>query len=79
MTMRCDSCGRRVRESQHGIRLSDLLTNQTLGRYHARPGCQEGAAKYFKRGVALRATILHPDRCGPGQENCDGALGEVVA
>jgi hypothetical protein len=77
--VRCDSCERRIRPNQHGIRLADLETGQVLGRYHARPGCQEGAAKYFERGAALRATIVHPDRCGPEQEKCDGAVGEVVA
>jgi hypothetical protein len=69
--MRCDSCGRRVRPSQHGIRLSDLDSGQVLGTYHARPGCREGAAKYVRRGVALRVTVVHPHSCGPRQERCD--------
>jgi hypothetical protein len=69
--MRCDSCGRRVRPSQHGIRLSDLSTGQGLGTYHAREGCREAAAKYVRRGEALRMTIVHPHTCGPRQERCD--------
>jgi hypothetical protein len=71
---RCDSCNRRIRRSQHELRLSDLLTGQLLGRYHA--ACQAAAAKYFRPGVLLRATIAHPDRCGDRQEFCDGGLRE---
>lgn len=76
---RCDHCGRRIRKSQHELRLSDALTGQAIGLYHARPACQEGAARYFVGGAVLRATIAHPERCGPDQEHCDGGLSEVAA
>ncbi len=77
--MRCDSCDRRVRPNQHGIRLSDLLTGQLIGQFHARAGCRDGVVKYFdEAGAALRFSVVHPRRCGPEQERCDGAVGEVV-
>ena len=75
---KCDHCNRRIRRSQHEMRLSDLLMGQSLGRYHA-PGCQAAAAKYFEAGAVLRVTIAHPDRCGPDQERCDGGLSESAA
>jgi hypothetical protein len=76
---RCDACGRRIRQNHHELRLSDFTTNQLIGRYHARPGCRDAATKYFERGVVLRLGIVHPDRCGPEQENCDGGLLEEAA
>jgi hypothetical protein len=76
---RCDACNRRIRPSHHELRLSDLATGQAIGRYHAQPKCQAAAAKYFERGVVLRVTIVHPDRCGAEQEDYDGALSEEVA
>jgi len=76
---RCDSCNRRLRPNHHELVLSDFLTGQVVGRYHARPGCQGAAAKYLVGGVALAATFVHPDRCGDEQEHCDGALPEGAA
>ena len=74
---RCDHCNRRIRRSQHELRLRDALTGQSLSRYHA--ACQVAAAKYFEAGAVLRVTIAHPDRCGPDQERCDGGLSESAA
>jgi hypothetical protein len=73
---KCDACGRRIRTNTHELRLSDLVTGQFLGRYHA--ACQAAAAKYVEPGAVLKFTIAHPRRCGPNQEHCDAALSEVV-
>ncbi len=77
---RCDSCNRRIRPTHHEFVLRDFETGQELGRYHARPDCQAAAATYFEPGVALRATIFHPKRCGGEDlEHCDGGLSEWAA
>jgi hypothetical protein len=76
---RCDNCGRRIRRNHHGLVLTDPLTGQEVGRYHARPGCKEKAVKYLTSGTVLAATFLHPDRCGPNQERCDAGLSEDAA
>jgi hypothetical protein len=78
--MRCDSCERRVRPNQHGIRLSDLLTGQLVGQFHARPGCRDGVTRHFDQpGAALRVSVVHPSRCGDDFEKCDGGLLEEIA
>jgi hypothetical protein len=80
-TPRCDACGRRLRQNQHEVHLSDFLTGQLLGRYHAGIGqgrCMAAAAKYVQPGAVTMATFLHPDRCGDDQENCDAGLLEVA-
>ena len=75
----CDSCNRRINKSQHELVLSDALTGQKVGRYHARPRCQESAIGYMTQpGVVLLATFVHPSRCGPQQEFCDGELSEAA-
>jgi hypothetical protein len=72
----CDFCNRRIRLSQHALLLRDFSTEQAIGRYHVRPDCQVAAADYFVSGVAIRATIFHPERCGSDLESCDaGAVG----
>lgn len=74
---RCDACNRRLRPSHHELHLSDALTGQLIGRYHAGvgwDGCMTAAGKYVRSGVVLVATFVHPDRCGPDQEHCDGGL-----
>jgi hypothetical protein len=76
--IRCDACGVRIRPNQHELVLADAMTGQVVGRYHA-PGCQEAAIKYMKGGAVLMANYLHPDRCGPDQEYCDGGVSEEVA
>jgi len=76
---RCDSCNRRIRPNQHEFVLRDLETGQVVGRYHTRPGCQVAAASYFVPGVALRATVYHPERCGDDREACDGGVSEWAA
>ncbi len=76
---RCDFCNRRIRLNQHEFNLRDLETGQLVGRYHVRPKCQVAAAKYFVPGVALRATVCHPERCGDDLERCDGSVPEWVA
>jgi hypothetical protein len=76
--IRCDACNRRLRDNHHELQLSDPSTGQVIGRYHA-PGCQDAAARYFVPGVVLVATYVHPARCGPEQEYCDGGLSEEVA
>jgi len=76
--LRCDACGKRVRRNQHELRLSDLITGQIIGCYHARPECMGAAKKYLEGGVALTATFAHPDRCGPNQENCDAGIGDAA-
>ena len=76
---KCDACDKRIRKTHHAIRLSDLTTGQVIGSYHARPPCQLEAAKYVARGVALRFSVVHPDRCGDDFEKCDGGLLEASA
>jgi hypothetical protein len=76
---RCDSCNRRIRPNQHEFTLRDLDTGQVVGRYHTRPSCQVAAAKYFVPGVAIRATVYHPERCGGDLERCDGGVPEWAA
>jgi hypothetical protein len=73
---RCDSCNNRIRTNQHALRLSDLLTGQVLGLYHGRPDCMESAVGYITGGTALRASVLHPPRCGDDMEDCDGGFWE---
>jgi hypothetical protein len=72
---RCDACGGKIRREQHELLLADAVTGQELGRYHV--GCQDAARKYVEPGAVLKATYLHPDRCGPDQERCDGGLREA--
>jgi hypothetical protein len=76
---RYDACSRRIRRNQHELRLSDLATGQVVGHYHARLDCQGAAAKYLVEGAVLRATFVHPDRCGDNQDHCDGGLSEWAA
>ncbi len=81
-TPKCDSCGRRFRQNQHELHLSDFLTGQLLGRYHAGIGwgrCMEAGAKYVQPGAVTLASFIHPDRCGDDQEHCDAGLSELVA
>ena len=71
---RCDACGKRLRPGHHEAVLTDFETGQQIGHYHA-PGCQGAALKYLMNGGGVfRMTYLHPDRCGPEQERCDGGL-----
>jgi hypothetical protein len=76
---RCYACNKRVRLNQHELVLSDFMTGQVVGHYHARPECQRASAKYITGGVALSVTFIHPDRCGENQEQCDGELSEWAA
>jgi hypothetical protein len=76
----CDSCRRRISKRQHELVLSDFTTGQKVGHYHARPDCQESAVEYMQQpGAVLMATFVHPDRCGPDQECCDGGVSEHAA
>jgi hypothetical protein len=80
---RCDACGKRLRPGHHELHLSDLATGQVIGRYHAGvafEGCTSRASKYMVGCATLRATIVHPDRCGAEQEACDvgRSLAEVA-
>jgi hypothetical protein len=77
--LRCDSCGKRIRRNHHELVLTDPATGQVVGYYHARPDCQQAAAKYLTRETVLMATFVHPDRCGDDQEHCDGGLSEWAA
>jgi len=76
---RCDACNKRIRRNHHELRLTDPMTGQKVGHYHARPECQEAALKYLTSGAMLMATFVHPDRCGPDQERCDAELSEALA
>jgi hypothetical protein len=76
---RCDACDRRIRKNHHELRLTDPMTGQVVGHYHTRPDCHQEAAKYLTGGTVLLATFVHPDRCGPDQEHCDGGWSELVA
>ncbi len=76
-TLQCDACGRRIRINQHDLLLRDFETGQILGHYHAHPGCQGAMASYFTPGVALRATVSHPPRCGGDLTRCDGGAAEA--
>ncbi len=76
---RCDACDKRIRRNQHEFLLRDFETGQTIARYHTKPECQEEAADYFVSGVALRATVYHPERCGGDLERCDGGVSEWAA
>jgi hypothetical protein len=76
--LRCDACDRRIRRSHHELILRDFDTRQVLGRYHVRRECRDAASKYFKPGVAIGATFVHPDRCGPDHEHCDAGAFEVT-
>jgi hypothetical protein len=76
---RCDSCERRIRRNHHALRLSDLLTGQVGGYYHARPGCMEPATKSLVGEAVLRFSFVHSDRCGDDQEHCDAGLPEWAA
>jgi hypothetical protein len=80
---RCDACKWRLRENQHELHLTDPLTGQVIGRYHADPGshaeCMARAEKYFQPGEVVLLNVVHPDRCGPDQEHCDAGLSEAVA
>jgi hypothetical protein len=78
--LRCDACNRRLRPNQHELHLSDPLTGQLVGKYHARPDCQEAASKYMMQpGTVLFASFIHPNRCGPDQERCAGGLSGSAA
>ena len=68
---RCDFCNRRIRRTHHEFLLRDFETGQAIARYHTKPECQVAAADYFVSGVAIRATIFHPERCGSDLESCD--------
>jgi hypothetical protein len=72
---RCDYCARRIRPTHHEFVLRDFSTGQVIGRWHTKPDCQVAAADYFVPGVALRATVYHPERCG-GEDlaHCDGGV-----
>ncbi len=73
--LRCDACNRRLRPNQHELHLSDPMTGQLVGKYHARPDCQEAAITYMTQpGAVLLASFIHPDRCGLDQERCDSGL-----
>lgn len=74
---RCDACNRKIRPTHHEFRLRDFESGQTIGRYHA--ACQGAATKYMVAGVALRATVYHPKRCGSDMEHCDGGVSERAA
>lgn len=76
---KCDACERPLRKSHHELVLRDFETRQVIGRYHVRPECRDAASRYFRPGVAIGATFVHPDRCGPNQESCDAGAFEVVA
>ncbi len=76
---RCDSCGRRIRLNQHEFFLRDFDTGQAIGRYHTKPDCQVAVTKYVTPGVALRATVYHPERCGGDLMRCDGGASEGAA
>jgi len=77
---RCDCCKRRIRRNQHELVLSDLTTGQVIGHYHAHQDCMVGASKYFYgKGAALRASFIHPDKCGENQQHCDAGLSEGAA
>jgi len=76
---RCDHCDRRIRPTHHEFLLRDF-EGQVIGRYHVRPDCQVAAAGYFEPGVALRATVYHPARCGGSDlADCDGGVSEWAA
>jgi hypothetical protein len=36
---RCDACKKRIRPNHYELRLTDPMTGQVVGHYHARPGC----------------------------------------
>jgi hypothetical protein len=80
-TSKCDACNKRLRPAHHELHLTDPRTGQVIGRYHAGSGahaeCMARAQQYFKPGVVLMGTVVHPDRCGPDQEHC--SAGVVVA
>ncbi len=76
---RCDACNKRIRRTHHAFVLRDFSTGQVIARYHIKPGCQVAAADYFVSGVALRATVYHPERCGGDLERCDGGVLEGAA
>jgi hypothetical protein len=78
-TPHCDSCGRRIRRNHHELVLRDFSTGQILGHYHSHPGCQVAAAKYVTPGVALRATVYHPECCGDALVHCGGGVPEGAA
>ena len=78
-TTRCDFCDRRIRRTHHEFVLRDFETGQVIARYHTKPGCQVAAADYFVSGVAIRATVYHPERCGDDREACDGGVSEWAA
>jgi hypothetical protein len=74
---RCDACNCRIRSNQHELHLSDPLTRQLIGRYHAGEGlgeCMAAAGKYAQRGTVLMGTFVHPHRCGENQEHCNGGV-----
>ena len=76
--VRCDSCGKRIRPSHHEARLIDAESGQVIGRYHGT--CREAVAGYLTRpGAVLALRIMHPKRCGPDLERCDGGVTERVA
>ena len=79
---KCDACGRRIRAGHHELRLSDPRTSQLIGLYHAGAGyteCMQSAKRYFVPGMALQATVVHPDRCGDDQEHCDAGAADLGA
>ena len=79
---KCDACGKRLREYHHELVLTDFVTDQVIGRYHAGAvytECMQSATRYFVPGVALQATVVHPDRCGDDQENCDAGVADLGA
>jgi hypothetical protein len=78
---RCDKCGKKIFPNHHELHLVDVETGQLIGRYHA-PRCQSAAVKYLGSDVGtdvFLANFIHPARCGPEQELCDGGVFEVVA
>jgi len=75
---RCDACNRRIRLSQHALLLRDFETQQAIGADVVAADCQVAAADYFVSGVAIRATIFHPERCGSDLESCDAGAEEAA-
>jgi hypothetical protein len=79
---RCDACNSRIRRTHHELVLTEPMTGQVVGHYHAgerKQDCQRVAVKYLVGGALLMATFVHPDRCGSNQDLCDGGLSEAVA
>jgi hypothetical protein len=78
---KCDACGKRMRPVHHELHLTDPMTGQVIGRYHAGIAwgdCQFHATKYLVVGAVVQAAVVHPDRCGAEMEHCDAGF-QVVA